>query len=62
MSSKTASWSHTPGIDTHLSTRKGWVVKKRSIILLSMEGMITICYRSQWKGNLWKSNDILLGY
>ena len=47
MSSKTASWSPTPGMDTHLSTRKGWVVKKISIILLSLEGMLTICSRSQ---------------
>ena len=47
MSSKTASWSPTPGMDTRLSTREGWVVKKRSIALLPLEGMLTICSRSQ---------------
>ena len=36
MSSKTASWSSTPGMDTHLSTRDGWVVNKRSIIFLPL--------------------------
>ena len=42
MSSKIATWSPTPGMDTHMSTREGWVVKKRSIILLPLEGIFAI--------------------
>ena len=60
MSSKTASWSPMPGMDTHLSIGERWVMK-RSIILLPLEGMLTICSRSQLKVNLRNSKDILLG-
>ena len=62
MLSKTASWSPTPGMDTHLSTKEGCVMKKILIILLPLVGMLAICSRWQWNGNLRNSNDIPLGY